>query len=90
MRLINWVLGLALFILILGFAIKNSHPVVVKYFLGYQSSAPLILILLIAFIAGVIVAVLASLSIILNQQRELRKYRGTTVQAPDTAWQREP
>ena len=89
MRILNWLLGLGLFILALGFAIKNSHAVIINYYLGYQISAPLILILLIALIAGVILGVLSCLSIMLKQQRELRGIKEQSPTGGESSLERE-
>jgi len=35
MRYLSWLLGFVLFLLALGFAVKNSDAVVVHYYLGY-------------------------------------------------------
>lgn len=90
MRFINWLLGIGLFILALGLAIKNSHAVIINYFLGYQISAPLILILLVVLIAGVVLGVVACSSIMLKQQRELRVLRGLSPLGGESRLEREP
>lgn len=71
MRYLSWFLGIALFLLALGFAVKNSNPVVVQYYLGYQWQAPLVLVILVFFCAGVAVGVGASLGFIFRQRREI-------------------
>lgn len=71
MRYLSWLLGLFLFLLALGFAVKNSNPVVVQYYLGYQWQAPLVLVILVFFCAGVAVGVAASLGFIFRQRREI-------------------
>ncbi|HEX7465230.1 MAG TPA: lipopolysaccharide assembly protein LapA domain-containing protein, partial [Usitatibacter sp.] len=52
MRYLRWILRSVLFLLLLGFAIKNTDPVVVRYFLGWEWRAPLTLVLLIFFAGG--------------------------------------
>ncbi|MGE5027543.1 MAG: LapA family protein [Betaproteobacteria bacterium] len=71
MRYLSWLLGFALFLLALGFAVKNSNAVVVQYYLGYQWQAPLVLVILVFFCAGVAVGVGASLGFIFRQRREI-------------------
>ena len=71
MRYLSWLLGFALFLLALGFAVKNSDAVVVHYYLGYQWQAPLVLVILVFFAAGVAVGVVASLGFIFRQRREI-------------------
>ena len=71
MRYLSWLLGFALFLLALGFAVKNSDAVVVHYYLGYQWQASLVLVILVFFLAGVAVGVAASLGFIFRQRREI-------------------
>ena len=51
MRYLRWILRILLFLVLLGFAIKNTDPVVVRYFLGWEWHAPLTLVLLVFFAA---------------------------------------
>jgi uncharacterized integral membrane protein len=71
MRYIIWSFRAALFLLLLGFAIKNDEPVVLRFFFGYEWHASLVLVLLCFFALGTLVGVLALLSNILRQRREL-------------------
>ncbi|MBU1689868.1 MAG: LapA family protein [Gammaproteobacteria bacterium] len=71
MRYLSWLFGFALFLLALGFAVKNSDTVVVNYYLGYQWQAPMVLVLLAFLIAGVAIGVAASLGFIFRQRREI-------------------
>ena len=41
MRLLGWVAKAVLFLLLAGFALKNSEMVTLRYFLGQEWSAPL-------------------------------------------------
>ncbi|PIQ12360.1 MAG: DUF1049 domain-containing protein [Hydrogenophilales bacterium CG_4_9_14_3_um_filter_59_35] len=71
MRYLSWLLGFVLFLLALGFAVKNSDAVVVHYYLGYQWQASLVLVILVFFLAGVAVGVAASLGFIFRQRRDI-------------------
>ena len=71
MRYLSWLLGFVLFLLALGFAVKNSDIVVVHYYLGYQWQASLVLVILVFFFTGVAVGVAASLGFIFRQRREI-------------------
>ena len=71
MRYLSWLLGFVLFLLALGFAVKNSDAVVVHYYLGYQWQASLVLVILVFFFTGVAVGVAASLGFIFRQRREI-------------------
>ena len=71
MKYIYTLLGLFLFILLLGFALKNSEQVALQYYLGFVWQAPLSLMLLITFSLGIVVGIIACLTPIINQRRRL-------------------
>ena len=74
--------GIAVFLVLLGFAVKNTEGVVVHYFLGLEWQAPLVFVLLVFFAAGVVLGLTASLAILVRQRREIlglkRELRGLT------------
>ena len=74
--------GIAVFLVLLGFAVKNTEGVVVHYFLGLEWQAPLVFVLLVFFAAGVLLGLTASLAILVRQRREIlglkRELRGLT------------
>ncbi|MFZ9151414.1 MAG: lipopolysaccharide assembly protein LapA domain-containing protein, partial [Burkholderiales bacterium] len=61
MHYLMWTIKLFLFLLILSFALVNTDPVTVRYYLGYQWQAPLVLVLLVAVCIGALVGLLAGL-----------------------------
>ena len=71
MRYLSWLFKIILFLLLLGFAVKNTETAVLRYYLGYEWPAPLVLILLVFFCAGAAVGVIASLSYIFKQRRKM-------------------
>ena len=71
MRYLSWTLRLVLFLLLLGFAIKNSDLVTLRYYLGYEWQAPLVLIILLFFLVGVVLGVAANLGFVFKQRREI-------------------
>ena len=91
MRTLLTLVKTAVFVLLLGFAIKNFDSVVVRYYFGLAWQAPLVIVLLAFFGTGVAVGVLASLGKIARQRREIlalkRELRGRmhVVAAPATA-----
>ena len=91
MRILSLVLKVAVFVLLLGFAFKNTDNVIVRYFPGLEWQAPLVFVLLIVFGIGVVIGILASLGIIIRQRREIlhlkrdMRGRGQSVAAPATA-----
>ena len=77
-------LGLAakilVFLLVLGFALKNSQTVIFYSYLGYIWQAPLIVMLGLAFILGVLTGGLALLPTLFRLRREAA--RKTPVEPP--------
>ena len=66
-----WIIKLFLFLLILSFALVNTDPVTVRYYLGYRWQAPLVLVLLVAACIGALVGLLAGLFQALRLRREV-------------------
>ena len=62
---------LLVFLLVLGFALKNSHSVTFYSYLDYVWQAPLIVMLGLAFILGALIGVLALLPTLFRLRREL-------------------
>jgi len=62
---------LLVFLLVLGFALKNSHSVTFYSYLDYVWQAPLIVMLGLAFILGAMIGVLALLPTLFRLRREL-------------------
>lgn len=75
MRTLSWIARLVLFLLLLGFALKNTEPVAVRYFLGQEWRAPLSLVLLLFFGAGAVLGVAAVFGIVYRLRRELGALR---------------
>ncbi len=71
MRYLLWIIKFLLFLIVLTFAVKNTDPVTVRYYLGTEWQAPLILVLLIAFCAGAAVGLIAALGRVFRQRREI-------------------
>jgi uncharacterized integral membrane protein len=71
MRYLIWTLRAVLFLLLLGFAVKNDQPVVLRYFFGYEWQTSLVVVLLCFFTLGVVIGLLAVLASLFSQRREL-------------------
>lgn len=71
MQYLLWIIKVALFLLILSFAIVNTDPVTVRYYLGYQWQAPLVLVLLVAICGGALVGILFGLFQTLRLRRQI-------------------
>jgi uncharacterized integral membrane protein len=75
MRYLIWSLRAVLFLLLLGFAMKNDQPVVLRYFFGYEWQTSLVVVLLCFFALGVAIGLLAMLGSMFRQRRELAAVR---------------
>ncbi|MBI3221788.1 MAG: DUF1049 domain-containing protein [Nitrosomonadales bacterium] len=75
MRYFNWLFRAVLFVVLLGFAVKNDQPVTLHYFFGYQWSSSLVIVLLVFFAAGAAVGVIAMSVNVLQQRREIARLK---------------
>jgi len=80
MKYLIWLLRTFLFLILLGFAVKNDEPVVVRYFFGYEWHASLVLVLLIFFAAGAAIGMLAVLGNMLRQRKEIAALKNELLQ----------
>ena len=71
MRYLLLILKLALFGLLLTFAVKNTETVVVRYYLGFEWQAPLVFVLLVVFCAGAAFGIVACLGQLYRLRREV-------------------
>jgi len=79
MRYLALFIKIVLFVLLLGFAVKNSDVVTLRYFLGYEWHSPLALVILVSFAVGLLVGLLACSWRLLRNHRELRQLRRVVV-----------
>ena len=75
MRYLSWILRLLLFVLLFGFALKNSDPVSVRFYLGSQWDASLALVVLVFFGIGAAAGAIACFAYIYRQRREILQLR---------------
>ena len=71
MAVITWIIRLTILLVITAFAINNSEPITLNTFLGYQWQTPLVVALLVFFIAGVAVGLLGLLGTVFRLKREI-------------------
>jgi uncharacterized integral membrane protein len=75
MKILSRMATIVLFIIFFGFALKNTDPVTLHLFMGHEFPGPLVLMLMIFFVAGVIIGVLAMLPTLFRYRRDLSKYK---------------
>ena len=73
MRVLTWAIRLALFILLLAFAAKNTDPVTLRFYFGLAWQMPLVALLLAFFAAGVVLGLAAMLGTYLSQRRQVSR-----------------
>jgi lipopolysaccharide assembly protein A len=73
MRILTWAIRVALFVLLLAFAAKNTDPVTLRFYFGLAWQAPLVAILLAFFAAGVALGLMAMLGTYLSQRRQISR-----------------
>ena len=69
-RYLGLLVKLLVFLLVLGFALKNSHTVIFYSYLDYVWQAPLIVMLGLAFVLGAMTGVLALAPTLFRLRRE--------------------
>jgi len=75
MRFLSWMLRAALFILLLGLAVKNDQTVKLSYFFGLEWETSLVILLLVFFAAGALAGILAMFVSLLKQRREISRLK---------------
>ena len=75
MQLLAWIFRFAIVLVLVWFALRNSQTVTLNGLPGDSWQAPLVFALLVAFVAGVVIGLLAWLPTVLRQRRELGRLR---------------
>ena len=87
--ILQWLLKAAIFFTLFAFALNNQADVTVRFFFGYQWTAPLVLVVLITFAAGLLLGVLGMVPRWWRQRRaaaQARKLSEASAQpAPQSA-----
>ena len=96
MQALVWIVRLLVVLVLVWFAVKNAQPVMVNGLPDQSWQAPLVFVMFIAFVAGMVIGLLAWIPTVVRQRRELARLRrledqraGVTVTtepaaAPDT------
>ena len=73
MRILTWAIRLALFVLLLALAARNTEPVTLRFYFDLAWQAPLVAILLAFFAAGALLGLIAMLGSYLSLRREISR-----------------
>ena len=75
MRVVLWCCRIFIFLFLLAFALKNTDPVSVSFFFETSWQAPLIIVVLAFFAAGMALGVLALLGKVFSLRREIARLK---------------
>lgn len=75
MQALIWVLRLFIVVILVWFALKNSQPIDIHGFPEQRWQAPLVFVLLVVFIAGVVIGLLAWIPTVVRQRREIARLK---------------
>jgi uncharacterized integral membrane protein len=91
MRVLAWAIRIALFVLLVAFAAKNTDLVKLRFYFDLAWEAPLVALLLGFFAAGVVLGIVAMVGTYLAQRREVaRLEKRVLVQEPKSAAPSQP
>lgn len=82
MKFLGWLFRAAIFLVALGFALSNTRVTELRFF-GFDDvwSAPLVVFLLVFFVAGIIVGLVAVAPTLYRQRREIARFGRRTAEA---------
>jgi len=80
MQPLVWIVRFLIVVLLVWFAVKNGQEVELFGLPGQSWKAPLVFVLLIAFVGGVVIGLLAWIPTVVRQRREIAKLRRDAAQ----------
>jgi lipopolysaccharide assembly protein A len=85
MQTLVWIVRLVIVVILVWFALKNTDVVTVHGLPYQQWQAPLVFVLLVAFVVGVVLGLLAWIPTVVRQRREIGRLRKNQAQLPAVA-----
>jgi putative membrane protein len=80
MQAIVWILRFVIVVILVWFAVKNAQVVTLHGLPEQSWQAPLVFVLLVTFVAGVVIGLLAWIPTVVRQRRELGRLRKAAAQ----------
>ena len=80
MQALVWILRFLIVVILVWFAVKNSQPIEIHGLPEQKWEAPLAFVLLVVFVAGVVIGLLAWIPTVVRQRRELARLRKAAAQ----------
>ena len=75
MQTVVWILRFVIVVILVWFAVKNAQVVTIYGLPEQQWQAPLVFILLIVFVAGMLIGLLAWVPTVVRQRREIARLK---------------
>ncbi|MCB1911597.1 MAG: LapA family protein [Rhodocyclaceae bacterium] len=75
MRILVWILRLAIFLFLFGFAVKNDQLVDLRFFMGGEWELPLVFVILIFFAVGAVLGATMTMISLFKLRREISRLR---------------
>jgi uncharacterized integral membrane protein len=75
MQALVWIVRLVIVVILVWFAVKNSQQIDVHGMPGQVWQAPLVFVLLVTFVAGVVIGLLAWIPTVIRQRREIGRHK---------------
>lgn len=69
MKIISRLIAVILFVAFFFFALKNTQEVTLHFFLGYERTDPLVLIILLCFLVGLALGIIAMVPVIFRYRK---------------------
>src|ERR1700682_737434 len=82
MQTVVWILRAIIVVILMWFALKNAQPVKIHGLLDQWWEGPLVFVLLLSFVGGVLIGLLAWVPTVVRQRREIGRLRKTIAQQP--------
>ncbi len=80
MQAFVWIVRFLVVLFLVWFAVKNAQPVEIHGLLDQSWQGPLVFVLLIAFMAGMVIGLLAWIPTVVRQRREIGRLRKASAQ----------
>lgn len=99
MQALVWIVRFLIVVVLIWFAVKNAQLITIHGLPEQSWQAPLVFVLLVVFVAGVVIGLLAWVPTVVRQRRELARMRrnaetqaaiASTLAPPVPAHDREP
>jgi lipopolysaccharide assembly protein A len=85
MQAFAWIVRIAILLVLLWFAVRNGQEVELRGLPDQSWKAPLIFVVLVAFVSGVVIGLTAWLPTVVRQRREVSRLRKSQASPPVAA-----